>query len=202
MLLGEHDGRQLSRQFACLTGNPRGIDTSLACLLLRTRSLLMPLHSQLRGSSLRASTLPHTSMLLRAFGAAPSMSGTRAHCRKPSGSHHTYRQRVRGWWMPLTWFFFLGVLGAWCVEPAHALPILDNDDGGTASISVQVSGPSLATLCATSVTFSATATSPTAASMSFDWSASAAGPVSVLALTTFLLTLASGAAGNLTLLRV
>ena len=88
------------------------------------------------------------------------------------------------------------------MEPAHALPILDNDDGGTASISGQVSAPSLATRGATSVPFSATATSPTAASMSFDWSASAAGPVSVLALTTVLLTLAYGAAGNLTLLRV
>ena len=130
------------------------------------------------------------------------MIGTRSHCCKPSGNHHTYRQHVHGWLIPLAWFLFFGVLGACCVEPAHALPILDNDDGGTASISVQVSAPSLATLCATSVPFSATATSPTSAIMSYDWSASAAGPVSVLALNTFLLTLASSAAGKLTLRRV
>ena len=125
------------------------------------------------------------------------------HSRKPGSQGQPFRSKRR--YIPYAGPPFVLTMLAVLVcaafmKPAQGLglPILDDDEGTSQPVQVEVTGDAHASLCVTSVSIAAAAVSPTAAALEYDWSASGAHTLSVVAVNTFLSTLAAGASGKIT----
>ena len=125
------------------------------------------------------------------------------HSRKPGSQGQPFRSKRR--YIPYAGPPFVLTMLAVLVcaafmKPAQGLglPILDDDEGTSQPVQVEVTGDAHASLCVTSVSIAAAAVSPTAAALEYDWSASGADTLSVVAVNTFLSTLAAGASGTIT----